>query len=355
MADRHLGGLCSRVGDLHRRFSGGKGNRLNRTFGRAVGIEPTTSSMPWKRAPRCATGPRLKTKSPRPPNRDRGKYRIHFRRWHSTPTRHFTSRVPRLGFQQSSQLVSISATRRDHRSFCQYDVVYPIEHRTNLANAGTVHDGRFPHSDEVVWRQLLFQVCQGFPQQVTVAGGVYAGIVSRGFDPQNVGDGNKENPLLVLYHKAFQRAKTTEGLEQWFETSICFPALFEDLACVNQGLGKSLLIIRFQEIVNSVHFECTNGVHIVSRDEDIYGSGAGRWLHIFDDSKTIQIRHQHIEKNDVGMKFIDLLHRTYSVRRLAYNFNAVVFGQIATDTAAGDRFVIDDEDSCLHVNSSVEW
>jgi hypothetical protein len=23
-----------------------------------VGIEPTTSSMPWKRAPNCATGPR---------------------------------------------------------------------------------------------------------------------------------------------------------------------------------------------------------------------------------------------------------------------------------------------------------
>jgi hypothetical protein len=26
-----------------------------------VGIEPTTSSMPWKRAPSCATGPRKKT------------------------------------------------------------------------------------------------------------------------------------------------------------------------------------------------------------------------------------------------------------------------------------------------------
>jgi len=24
-----------------------------------------------------------------------------FRRWHATPTRHFTSQVPRLGFQQS--------------------------------------------------------------------------------------------------------------------------------------------------------------------------------------------------------------------------------------------------------------
>src|SRR6202522_3473763 len=243
--------------------------------------------------------------------------------------------------------MSVSAARRDHRSSSQYDVVNPIEHRTNLANAGTVHNGRLPHADEVVSRQLLFQVCQGFPQQVTVAGGVYAGIVSRGFDPQNVGNGNKENPLLVLHHKAFQRAETTEGLEQWFETSICFPALFEDLACVNQGLGKSLLIIRFQEIVNSVHFECTNGVRIVSGDEDINGSGAGRWLHIFDDSKTIQIRHLHIEKNHVRMKFVDLLHRADSVRRLADNFNAVVFGQIATDTAPGDRFVIYDEDSRL--------
>jgi hypothetical protein len=25
-----------------------------------VGIEPTTSSMPWKRAPSCATGPHWK-------------------------------------------------------------------------------------------------------------------------------------------------------------------------------------------------------------------------------------------------------------------------------------------------------
>src|SRR5215470_4062315 len=198
-------------------------------------------------------------------------------------------------------------------------------------------------------------MCQGFPQQMAVSGSVYAGIVSCGFDPQNVGNGNKENPLLVLHHKAFQGAETTEGLEQRFETLIRFPALFEDLECVNQSLRKSLLIIRFQEIVNSVHFECTNGVRIVSCDEDINGSGAGRWLHIFDDSKTIQIRHLHIEKNDVGMKLIDLLYRTYSVCRLAYNFNAVVFGQIATNAAAGDRFVIDDEDSCLHANSSVEW
>src|SRR5246500_1223363 len=251
--------------------------------------------------------------------------------------------------------MSVSAARRDHPSFCQYDVIDPIEHRTNLANAGAVHDGRFPHADEVVWRQLFFQVCQGVPQQVTVAGGVYAGIVSRGFDPQNVSDGNEENPLLVLHYKAFQWAETTEGLELWFETSICCPALFDDLECVNQGLGKSLLIIRFQQIVNSVHFECTNGMRIVSRDEDVNGSGAGRWLHIFDDSKTIQIRHLHIEKNDVGMKFIDLLHRTDSVRRLAYNFNAVVFGQIAADNAAGDRFLINAEDSRLHANSAVEW
>jgi hypothetical protein len=83
---------------------------------------------------------------------------------------------------------------------------------------------------------------------------------------------------MVLHHKAFQRAETTEGLEQWFETSICFPALFEDLACVSQGLGKSLPIIRFQEIVNSVHFECTNGMRIVSRDGEILARKPRRLL-----------------------------------------------------------------------------
>lgn len=71
-----------------------------------------------------------------------------------------------------------------------------------------------------MWRQLLFQTCRGFPQQVTVAGGEYAGIGSRGFDPQNLGNGNKENLLLILHHKTFQRAETTEGLKQWFKVAI---------------------------------------------------------------------------------------------------------------------------------------
>jgi hypothetical protein len=34
-----------------------------------VGIEPTTSSMPWKRAPSCATGPLAREKFPGVRNR----------------------------------------------------------------------------------------------------------------------------------------------------------------------------------------------------------------------------------------------------------------------------------------------
>jgi hypothetical protein len=43
-----------------------------------VGIEPTTSSMPWKRAPSCATGPRMKTKSRPPDKSGLRKYSNHF-------------------------------------------------------------------------------------------------------------------------------------------------------------------------------------------------------------------------------------------------------------------------------------
>ena len=43
-----------------------------------VGIEPTTSSMPWKRAPSCATGPRLRQKCRSPVNWARGKCCIIF-------------------------------------------------------------------------------------------------------------------------------------------------------------------------------------------------------------------------------------------------------------------------------------
>ena len=38
-----------------------------------VGIEPTTSSMPWKRAPSCATGPLLETPTRSPERLPLGK------------------------------------------------------------------------------------------------------------------------------------------------------------------------------------------------------------------------------------------------------------------------------------------
>ena len=114
--------------------------------------------------------------------------------------------------------MSVSAARRDHCSADQHDVVSPIEHRANLTDAGAVHNGGFPHADEVTWRQLLFQICHGFPQQVFSARGVDRDVVSRSFDPQNVGNGYKEDPLLVFDNKAFQWAEITERLEQWLET-----------------------------------------------------------------------------------------------------------------------------------------
>src|SRR5271154_3147473 len=48
-----------------------------------VGIEPTTSSMPWKRAPSCATGPLLKN----PTHQDRRKSRVHSRPHHGDSQR----------------------------------------------------------------------------------------------------------------------------------------------------------------------------------------------------------------------------------------------------------------------------
>jgi hypothetical protein len=42
-----------------------------------VGIEPTTSSMPWKRAPSCATGPQLQSIK----EKTRRKCRVYSRRY----------------------------------------------------------------------------------------------------------------------------------------------------------------------------------------------------------------------------------------------------------------------------------
>jgi hypothetical protein len=53
-----------------------------------VGIEPTTSSMPWKRAPSCATGPRENT-----PALYEG-------------SKHFNSRLPAIDSQTPKSLVA---------------------------------------------------------------------------------------------------------------------------------------------------------------------------------------------------------------------------------------------------------
>ena len=102
----------------------------------------------------------------------------------------------------------ICGFRCDHRSFCQYDIpASPSDiGRISLSRAlFTMAD--FRTRMKWLWRQLLFQMAQRFPQQVTVAGGVYADAVSVGFSPQNVGNGNKENPLLVADHKAFSNGR----------------------------------------------------------------------------------------------------------------------------------------------------
>jgi hypothetical protein len=61
-------------------YQGGKGERCKYSkMVDLVGIEPTTSSMPWKRAPSCATGPRSKAKNAQSPmSWDRGKYEFIF-------------------------------------------------------------------------------------------------------------------------------------------------------------------------------------------------------------------------------------------------------------------------------------
>ena len=149
--------------------------------------------------------------------------------------------------------MSISATRRDHRSFCQYDVVYPIEHRTNLANAGTVHDGRLCTRMKWCGRQLLFRSLPEFPLRCLSLASVYAGL------------GFPVAPVHKTAGKQEQRKSASCPLPQSVPTGgdyggigasgsrkICFPGLFEDLACVNPDASKSLLVIRFQEVVNSV-------------------------------------------------------------------------------------------------------
>jgi len=94
------------IGEVHAGYTGKRAARTpvfsRRRIGRGGGDRTDDLFHAMEARSQLRHRPRLKTKSPRPPNRDRGKYRIHFRRWHSTPTRHFTSQVPRLGFQQSS-------------------------------------------------------------------------------------------------------------------------------------------------------------------------------------------------------------------------------------------------------------
>jgi len=58
---------------------------------------------------------------------------------------------------------------------------------------------------------------------------------------------------------------------------------------------------------------------------------------------------------DIRWRMLDPGNRRAGRVRQILASSAVVFGQIATDTAPGDRFVIDDEDSRLHANSAVEW
>jgi len=73
-----------------------------------------------------------------------------------------------------------------------------------------------------------------FPQQVTVAGGMYAGFYSRGFDPQNVGQGIKEHPLSCPSPPKRSQA-ATGGEESGSEDLDLCSRAFGRRECVEHG------------------------------------------------------------------------------------------------------------------------
>ena len=104
-----------------------------------------------------------------------------------------------------------------------------------------------------------------------------------------------------------------------------------------------------EQIVDRLELERGDGKFVVRRREDDRRLVRDRAQNV----EPIQLGHLDVEKDEIGLDLIDHADGRASVGGLADELDPVDGGQQVAQLPAGDRFVLDDDGSCLHTGANV--
>ena len=118
---------------------------------------------------------------------------------------------------------------------------------------------------------------------------------------------------------------------------------FKSASDAGDGLLESVLLNRFEEIVDGVDFEGFHGVLIVGGNEDDLGKGSVCFSECGKNAKAVELRHLNVEKNKLWRQLLNFPDRFVSALTFRANNQVLDRFREHADAFTPERFVVDDD------------
>src|SRR5690242_14603847 len=115
---------------------------------------------------------------------------------------------------------------------------------------------------------------------------------------------------------------------------------------------KALSIKRLQQVVQSIHIKCLDGVFVKCRRK--YHSRQPGWSDGIQDFKAVAIGYANVEEHQIGNQARDGPARIVPVSTFCNDLEVCMLLEESANLLSGKRLVIDDEDTNRHELNSPE-
>jgi hypothetical protein len=231
------------------------------------------------------------------------------------------------------------------------DEVAAAEPGLDLLDEIDVDDGGAVDAEELRGVELLFKALEGFADLEGALACVEACVVAKGFDAFDLGD-RKEADAAVLCDGDAREEGRFGGAAELGEEELegvgvdgAVNAFADAIESFAEAVGRE----GFEEIVDGVDLKGLERVLIVGGDEDdggrAFGGEAG------DDLEAVLLGHADVEEEEVRVLRVRGEDRGLAVAIFADDLDVFVRAQEADESAAGERFVIDNEGA----DHAVDW
>src|SRR5215469_16843820 len=187
--------------------------------------------------------------------------------------------------------------------------------------------------------KFFFERVHCLAQQMVASAAMQFGVITRGSDPVDVFRQNHLNSRAGPHQKPrniFPGALSQQAQNSFRHSE--FGVRILNLSCPFDRSGEAFIIQRLEEIVQSMDFERTQGVFLVSREENDQ-----RQILAWEGSKNfkaIHARHLHVKKDDIGGMLENVFDSGRAIAAFADDLYIRKIAQADSDAAASQGFVV---------------